>query len=304
MNMDLRALEHFVAVNRHGGFARAARELNIAQPSLSRSIAQLEGELGMQLFTRDTRGAEISAAGKRFLPYAVAILDDVNRARMFFETPEAEPFERVRLGLSPNLLQPPFDAALGDLIMRSGRYQIEVRTGTMESLVAEVRARTVDLVVCMLADYVNIHADEFDGCGFEEIASEVMIPVARPDHPVFEQDMSLQAAARHDWAVPYQMSVSYRFETAFYKRNITIPHQRLNCASLPLARKSVEEWRLIAMMPERSVAGDLASGALRRLDLPELDFDYTIGFITTKMAPPSPAVLTAMQIFREVVRSL
>jgi len=65
--MDRRHLEYFLAVADAGSFTRAAGVLNIAQPSLSYTIAALERELGSQLFERVGRGVKLTAAGEALL---------------------------------------------------------------------------------------------------------------------------------------------------------------------------------------------------------------------------------------------
>jgi len=72
--MELRALEHFVAVVDEGGFTRAAERLMVAQPGVSAQIRNLERELGQALFERHARGATLTAAGVAALPHARAAL--------------------------------------------------------------------------------------------------------------------------------------------------------------------------------------------------------------------------------------
>lgn len=72
--MDLRALEHFVAVVDEGGFTRAAERLRVAQPGVSAQVRGLERELGQTLFERHARGATLTPAGEAALPHARAAL--------------------------------------------------------------------------------------------------------------------------------------------------------------------------------------------------------------------------------------
>src|SRR6267143_5101175 len=79
--MELRHLRYFVAVAEEGSLTVAAeRRLHTAQPSLSRQIHDLEGELGVQLLIRGPRGIELTASGRVFLDHARVALLQVEAA--------------------------------------------------------------------------------------------------------------------------------------------------------------------------------------------------------------------------------
>ncbi len=79
--MDLRALQCFVAVARHGHVTRAAQDLYLTQSAVSQQLRRLEAELGLALLRRGSRGVTLTSAGEELLPRAQAILSDVDRAR-------------------------------------------------------------------------------------------------------------------------------------------------------------------------------------------------------------------------------
>lgn len=78
--MDLRHLRYFRAIGREEHFGRAAQQLRVAQPALTRQIKDLEAELGVELFERLPRGVRLSAAGQVFLRDVEDILAQVDRA--------------------------------------------------------------------------------------------------------------------------------------------------------------------------------------------------------------------------------
>jgi DNA-binding transcriptional LysR family regulator len=79
--MKLNQLRNVVAVAERGSLRAAARHLGIAQPALTRSIQEIERELGVPLFERHARGIVLSAMGQLFLRRAGAITREVERAR-------------------------------------------------------------------------------------------------------------------------------------------------------------------------------------------------------------------------------
>lgn len=79
-DLDLRLVRYFTVVAEHLNFARAAEELLVAQPSLSRQIQRLEDSLGVRLLERTTQGSRLSAAGAAFLPQAQTLLRAADRS--------------------------------------------------------------------------------------------------------------------------------------------------------------------------------------------------------------------------------
>src|SRR3954466_15576361 len=81
MDLDLRKVRYFVAVADRLHFGRAADELHIAQPALSRQIRALENDLGASLFTRDSHGVALTDAGRQLLDDAGPLLASARAVR-------------------------------------------------------------------------------------------------------------------------------------------------------------------------------------------------------------------------------
>lgn len=101
--MNLDQLRSFEAVARVRHFTRAAEELYLAQPSLSRQIAALEADLGAQLFHRGSSGVTLTNAGELLLPIARRMLGDAQTAREKMDELSGLHRGRVRLGAPPTL---------------------------------------------------------------------------------------------------------------------------------------------------------------------------------------------------------
>lgn len=168
--MDIRELRSFLQVARAGSFSRAASELYIAQPALSRQIAKLEVEIGTPLFTRHGRGVSLTAAGARLLERAETITN------MIAETGEAvragSEEERGHLAIG---LPPAISLLIGvDLIRtfneRWPQVSLHIREGLSSSLQEWITDRRVDIAVL----YNQPMQDDFD---VQPLFSEPMVLV-------------------------------------------------------------------------------------------------------------------------------
>jgi LysR family transcriptional regulator of abg operon len=98
--VKLAQLNYVAAIAKHGSLRAAARHLGVAQPAFSRSIAELERELGAPLFERRAKGMVATTLGQAFVRRATAILNDVRRAREEFEQLRGNAVGSVTIGLS------------------------------------------------------------------------------------------------------------------------------------------------------------------------------------------------------------
>jgi DNA-binding transcriptional LysR family regulator len=104
-DLDLRLVRYFTVVAAHRHFGRAAAELLIAQPSLSRQVRRLEQQLGARLLDRTPRGTELTEAGQVFLPQARVLLRAAAQAAAATRA-AAEP-SRITIGYTPGIIITP-----------------------------------------------------------------------------------------------------------------------------------------------------------------------------------------------------
>lgn len=104
-DLDLRLVRYFTAVAEHLNFARAAEELRVAQPSLSRQVQRLENTLGVRLLERTTQGSRLTAAGAAFLPEAQRLLHGARNAVLTARA--AAPARTITIGYVDDLVVTP-----------------------------------------------------------------------------------------------------------------------------------------------------------------------------------------------------
>ncbi len=101
--MDLRSIRYFIQIADCGSITRAAGNLGVAQPALSRHVQSLEAELGMPLLVRLPRGVRLTAPGRQFLDHCRRALRELERAKEELRANTGSPKGQVILGVSPTL---------------------------------------------------------------------------------------------------------------------------------------------------------------------------------------------------------
>ncbi|MEG1768739.1 MAG: LysR family transcriptional regulator, partial [Comamonas sp.] len=103
MNITLRQLRVFLAVAQQQNFSRAGEAVGLTQPAVSRSITDLEQQLGVQLLHRSTRDVELSDAGRLLQGRATRVLDELDAALLEVRGLATQRHGRVRVASSPTL---------------------------------------------------------------------------------------------------------------------------------------------------------------------------------------------------------
>ncbi|MDW6001297.1 LysR family transcriptional regulator [Vibrio mangrovi] len=101
--MELKQLQHLIAVVEYGSISGAARHLSLAQPAISASIKKLESELNILLLHRRERGVSLTRAGENFIRHAQLIVKQADDARLSMQALEGLEQGEVLIGV-PSML--------------------------------------------------------------------------------------------------------------------------------------------------------------------------------------------------------
>jgi DNA-binding transcriptional LysR family regulator len=148
LNPDhLRALSEVIA---QGSFTRAAKRLNLAQPTISLQIRELELRLGVQLVERLGKRAFATAAGRELIEHAVKIAEETDRLVAAMRRHRDGWLGRVRIGSSTTALIYHLPPVLEDLRKRHPNIELVVTTGTTSGVVERILRNEIDLGVVSL----------------------------------------------------------------------------------------------------------------------------------------------------------
>jgi DNA-binding transcriptional LysR family regulator len=194
--MEMRHLRYFVAVAEALHFGQAAAKLQIAQPSLSHQIRQLEDELQTSLLRRTKRRVELTEAGRLFLDEARDILARADSAAMIARRVGRTDSKRLRVGVGYCMDQSDVATIVGRYNARHQDVRVELKTMSVPSQVAALREGQLDVA------FVRPPITD-PSVRSETVVREALVVALPPDHRLAARSrIGLAALAEEPFVLP------------------------------------------------------------------------------------------------------
>lgn len=175
--MELRHLRYFAAVAAHGSFSRAAHNLHLTQPALSRQVKDLEEELGVALLVRGTNAVTLTEAGEIFYE---EVRDLLARADQAIQRVRGEArHEILRVGYGPSLTSGIMPRALERFQSAVPRVRIELEDLAPKEIADKVANGQLDLVIAP-----ESIKDLITGFQWTELRRLALVMVMGEGHPL------------------------------------------------------------------------------------------------------------------------
>lgn len=174
--VELRHLRYFLAVAERLNFTQAAARVHVTQSTLSHQIGQLEEELGHKLFDRSGGRVTLTAAGELFLPKAIKALAEIDSGIAIINDTTRELTGDLRIGSTPTLNMEVIPTCLALFAEQHPAMHVLVDEGTADTLIADMRAGRLDLVIAY-------RPFDLDGLLFEPLSTEEIVVVVNANHP-------------------------------------------------------------------------------------------------------------------------
>lgn len=290
--MKLHQLRDFIAVARAGGIRAASRELKLTQPALSKSIRQLEQDLGTPLFDRGAKGSALNIYGQAFLVRAEAATQELMRGREELSQIRGGAGGTVSVAVSSVASLMFLPAALKAFRRRFHEADVRVLDGTYPVIVGGLREGTLDFAIGpMPAPPIP---DEFM---VEELFRNRRCVVGRRNHPL-QKVKTLAALVDASWVVTGAVGPrGAEFEEIFASHGLPAPTCRMRCESLIALLAFLADSDALAFLPLQWVDSAVTSRVLSRIRISEEIPGPATCLIRRRGLPLTPAAEAMAEAF-------
>ncbi|MBC9953991.1 LysR family transcriptional regulator [Leucobacter sp. cx-42] len=293
--MNLEQLRGFAEIAETGHFTRAAEQLHLAQPSLSRQIAALETDLGVELFQRTRGNVSLTAAGERLLPLARRMLADADTARNEMAELAGLRKGRIRLGAPPTLCTTLVPEVLAEFHEQYPGIDIRILESGSRSLIAALMEGSLDLALIVTGVSSGAARAVLER---ETILAERLVAVSAAAAPSpFGATVSLAELAQVPQVIfPENYDLRATMDTAFRAADLE-PRVAVEGAEMDATLRFVERGIGVAVVPALVAA---VRSKLRVTPLRDTSLARTVSLAKRSDMAPTRAAAALQAVIREV----
>jgi DNA-binding transcriptional LysR family regulator len=300
MQIDPRALRTFLAVCREGSISGAARHLNIAQPSVSVAMAQLERSVRATLFERSRTGIHLTRAGIAMRRRAEALESLLESTAREIDLLDCEVSGPLTVGGTPGALASVLPRTIDRMRAAFPRFELRVIERTDAALLDLLRSERIDLAIVTTGmDAVPPDIAE------ETLLSDPFDLVVGPENAHLPGSVRLGDLAEARWVLPEAVGGFRRqIDALFIAAQVATPANIIRCDSLLTTKAIVRATDYVTILPREVAAAELSIGVLRAVHIAELDFVRQVGLRRMKERPSSPILDSFIAISRQVAQGI
>ena len=300
--IKLRDLHILMTVAERGSMSKAAEQLAISQPVVSKSVADLEHALGVPLLDRSPQGVEPTPYGRAIIGSAVAVFDDLRRGVDQVEFLADPTAGEVRIGCSEVMAVGLLPAVIDRLSRQFPRLVFNVNQApSIELQYRDLRERSVDLILGRMV--TPIADDDLDA----EILFDDPLFVVAGTNSKWVRRRGIDPAELLDeaWCLPpYDRLIGSLIAEAFRSQGLDVPRHTVVSSSIQLFNALLATGRFLSVLSDSTLR---LSG--KRLSLKALPVEFSIrpgpvGIVTLKDRTVGPAAQLFIDHARKVAKPL
>lgn len=245
--MELRQLRYFVKAAAHLSFSEAARELNIAQSTLSQQVKQLEDELNVQLFERHAHTISLTEAAEQLLPFATRTLCDADTCVARIQDLSNLSVGTLNIGVTYSF-SPILTETLIEFTRKHPAIKLNIFYKPMAELMQMLEHRVVDFV---LAFRPTVHIDEIES---HVLFDNHLAAIVREGHPLASRkEIDLDDLTRCHLALP---SKGLQARNAFDALLATTPYKldvQLELNEVNILMELIKNSNMVTILAEATI---------------------------------------------------
>jgi len=262
--LKFKHLALLVALDDARNLHQAAETINVAQPSASRMLADIEEAFGFLLFERNARGMQPTPLGTAALAYARRSLADLTRFADDLDAKRRGGHGQLTVGAIMGAAPDVLAMAVTELKSERPLLNVRILGETSDQVVQLLHRREVDLALGRLT--TPLQHNDFD---FEPLAREAMRLVVRAGHPLAgKTGLVLAALVGWPWILqPITSPARGLFEDELARAGLSTPADIVECASIFATLQLLQNSEAVAMLPESVVRDYLRAQLLIELPI-------------------------------------
>lgn len=288
MHITLRQIEVFTEVLKSGSTTQASQLLSLSQSAVSAALADLEGQLGVQLFDRVGKRLVLNEHGRLLYPRAVGLLEQATDIEQLFR----EDNGAIRLYASStigNYLLPGMIAAWR---RDYPQLPLELSVGNSQDVINAVADFRVDLGLiegpCHVSDIVS-----------EPWLEDELVVFAAPDTPLRQQPVTLESLAAAPWILREQGSGTREIVDYLLLSHLPQFQLALELGNSEAIKHAVRHGMGISCLSRRVIAEQLGTGSLVEIAIPLPTLSRTLYRIHHRQKHISKALTRFLSYCRE-----
>jgi DNA-binding transcriptional LysR family regulator len=300
--LKLRDLDTLAAVARTGSMAKAAGQLAVSQPAVSKAVAEMERTLGVRLLDRTAQGVELTLYGRALLKWSTAVFDDLKQGINEIEFLSDPGAGHLHIGASEPMLGGFVPAVIDRLAQRYPRISIQVSPVSQWSAQLQaLRERQIDLQLGRLNR--PLEEDDLDS---DTLFEEHAYVVADPKHPVAaKRKLKLADLVDEHWSLPpTESNVAGRiFSELFRAEGLDFPRHAIVTPSIQVHCGLLATGRYLAIFPGSLLQFGTRYMALKVLPV-RLPGPAPVGITMLKNRTLIPVTRLFIETARDVAKSV
>lgn len=295
--MKLSQLRDVIAVAERGSLRAAARHLGLAQPAITRSIQEIERELGVALFERQAKGMVLTPMGELFVRRANAVQGELRRARDEIDQMRGQTTGRISVGLSTVSHIALLPRALDMFRARYPEVFLDLAEGLLPTMEAALKDGNLDFYVGPLPE-TQLPKD----FAVEKLFDNERVILARKNHPLAHAN-SLRELADADW-ITTSITVQHNAELGplFERHGLPAPKIRMRAHSALTMIVAAANSDLLTMLPKQWCEFPWTSALLQTINVKEPLPAPAMHIVRRARLPLTPAAEYLCDLMRRAAR--